>query len=122
MVSTGGAPGQGGNAGNMATGGAAGLEDGGPSASICMVNDECSWGEIPIEILKPSDCMCLYGCPYIPQNKATLMRRNQQYRMFCNPRIDGNGHLCGIDDCIALPQAACVDGMCARAPTDGGMR
>jgi len=65
--------------------------------------------------------MCLFGCPSIPMDKATLERRRQQYQAHCTPQQDGNGRQCPIDDCAAPPPIACVDGHCAAAaPTTTG--
>jgi hypothetical protein len=118
-----------GGAGGTASGGAAGTTTGGTTASggtgatsgdTCASTDDCAWGEIDREILKASDCMCLYGCPYLPQTKQTAARRLQQYGALCNPNKDGSGMSCGVDDC-ALPGAiACVSGTCKAAPGDAG--
>jgi hypothetical protein len=81
----------------------------------CTVDGDCAWGEIPKELVKASDCPCLYGCGYLPQTKATQERRAAQYAKLCNPQVDGKGQACGIDDC-AQPQALlCTAGACVAA-------
>lgn len=69
-------------------------------------------GEIAAEINSPRDCICLYGCPYLPLNTATIQRRQQQHGTHCEPSEDGQGNPCGIDDCISPPTAMCVEGRC----------
>jgi hypothetical protein len=86
----------------------------------CSSDADCTWGEISREIVMASDCPCLYGCPYLPQTKATVMRRSEQYKALCNALTNGNGQPCGIDDCAAPGAIACVDGKCQPAPHDGG--
>jgi hypothetical protein len=81
----------------------------------CQVDADCGWGEIEHEILKPEDCVCLYGCPYIPLSKETVERRAAQHKQLCKPRYDGNGELCGIDDCAEPPTAVCNAGACQAA-------
>jgi hypothetical protein len=76
------------------------------------VDADCVWGEIPNELLNASDCPCLYGCGYLPQNVATQERRAAQYSKLCNPRKDGKGNACGIDDCAAPGVLSCVSGKC----------
>jgi hypothetical protein len=79
----------------------------------CKVDSDCGWGEIKREILKKSDCVCLYGCPYIPLAKSTVTRRAAQHGDLCDPRKDGQGQLCGVDDCAQPPPIVCDDGACA---------
>jgi hypothetical protein len=113
--------------GTGSTGGTAGASAGGSTATggttstdTCATAADCTWGEIDKEILKTQDCMCLYGCPFLPQTNATAQRRQQQYTALCNPNKDGTGQTCGIDDC-ALPGAiACLAGACKAAPGDAG--
>ena len=85
----------------------------------CKVDSDCAWGEINHEILKKADCLCLYGCPYIPLAKSTVTRRASQQEKLCDPRQDGKGEPCGIDDCSQPPPIVCEDGVCA-APGDAG--
>jgi hypothetical protein len=85
----------------------------------CSVDSDCAWGEIKREILKKSDCMCLYGCPHIPLAQSTVSRRAAQHEALCDPRSDGNGDSCGIDDCATPPPIACQDGVCAAAGDAG---
>lgn len=86
--------------------------DAGPDNACTMASD-CAWGEIDHEITQRSDCICLFGCPSIPQNRATVERRQAQYRMHCDPRVDGMGDPCPVDDCIAPPPLSCTAGACA---------
>jgi len=83
----------------------------------CTTADECGWGEIDHEILSAADCICLYGCPGYPLNRTTIERRRAQYEALCDPKVDGQGHPCGIDDCIEPPPIACVGGQCALPTT-----
>ena len=95
--------------------------DAGPEPQVgepynsCQVDTDCGWGEIEHEILKPKDCVCLYGCPYIPLSKETVERRAAQHAQLCKPREDGNGELCGIDDCAEPPAVVCNAGACQSA-------
>jgi hypothetical protein len=104
--------------GATAAGGAAtvgGAESTGGSTATdksCTQDSDCTWTEISVEILKPADCMCLYGCPYIIANKATADRRSQQYLANCDSSHDGKGVLCGIDDCMMPPALRCLDDTC----------
>jgi hypothetical protein len=107
-----------GGAGTTQQGGAAGT--GMTATDICVVDDDCVWGEIPSEILQSTDCVCLYGCVYLPQTKVTAARRLDQYKALCNPATNGKGQPCGIDDCASPGSIACVDGTCKAAPRDGG--
>jgi len=91
------------------------------STDTCAVDTDCIWGEIPKEILSATDCICLYGCVYLPQTKVTAARRGDQYKALCNPLKDGKGQPCGIDDCAGPGVIACIDGACKAAPKDGGM-
>jgi hypothetical protein len=79
----------------------------------CSVAGDCGWGEIDHEILSPSDCICLFGCPYIPLSKVTVDRRTAQYNMFCTPGKDGQGNPCPVDDCAGPGPIACKAGHCA---------
>lgn len=98
------------DAGNGGTGG------GTPSdPDSCSMDSDCGFGEIDHEIRSKSDCPCLLGCPYIPQNKETLERRRAQYTALCEPRTDGQGMPCPIDDCVQMPDAVCVNGTCGGA-------
>jgi hypothetical protein len=81
----------------------------------CTVDADCGFGEIQIEIGDDDDCPCLYGCPFLPLTKATIERRQSQYEAVCDPREDGNGETCGIDDCTPAPTPACVAGKCTAA-------
>ena len=81
-----------------------------------LTESECAWGEIDHEILTRKDCTCLYGCPYIPLSKETVERRAQQHAALCNPREDGDGKLCGVDDCATPGALACNAGACEAAP------
>ncbi len=85
------------------------------STTACNVQADCAWGEIDHEILTAADCPCLYGCPYIRSNRTTVDRRRQQYAARCTPGYDGQGHACGIDDCIMPPTLLCVQGECLEA-------
>ena len=107
---SGGSSGQGGAAGTTVT-----------STDTCAVDTDCIWGEIPKEILSATDCICLYGCVYLPQTKVTASRRSDQYKALCTPGKNGNGQSCGIDDCAGPGAIACIDGACKAAPKDGGI-
>lgn len=104
--------GGGGDGGGSGTGGAAGSEP----YDACVTAADCAWGEIEHEILKASDCVCLYGCPYIPLSKETVDRRQEQHDALCTPGQDGNGNSCGVDDCAEPPVIACSNGKCVAAP------
>jgi hypothetical protein len=84
--------------------------------NACAVADDCSWGEIPHEISRREDCVCRYGCPYLPLSKATVDRRFEQHKRYCDPHKDGDGTPCGIDDCVSLGALACSAGTCVAAP------
>ncbi len=99
--------------GAAAVGGSAGTGGTVGDYAACNQDSDCAWTEISIEILKPSDCMCLYGCPYVPVNMQTAQRRAQQYSANCDARHDGKGVLCGIDDCMLPPALFCLDGTCS---------
>ena len=88
------------------------------SNGACTVDDDCTLGEIEIEITKASDCMCLYGCVYLPETKLTAARRMQQYQKFCKPDVDGQGQACGIDDCAVPGGVSCVAGSCQASNND----
>lgn len=106
-------PGSGGagGSGGEASGGTAGA-GGEPSETYCEQPSDCTWGEISHEILEPGDCVCLYGCAFLPLNKETVMRRNEQYQEHCSPSVDGQGNPCGIDDCILPPEPTCENNTC----------
>jgi hypothetical protein len=99
--------------GAAAVGGSAGTGGTTGDYAACNQDSDCAWTEISIEILKPSDCMCLYGCPYVAVNVQTAQRRAQQYSANCDSRHDGKGALCGIDDCMLPPALFCLNGTCA---------
>ena len=105
-------------AGSDATGaGGAGGAAGSPNTDTCSTDDDCTFGEIEHEITKPSECMCLYGCVYLPQTKMTAARRQAQHDRLCKPDFDGDGQPCGIDDCAVPGAVACVAGTCKAKPT-----
>jgi len=120
--------GAGGDAAGGAGGGAddAGRDAGGPDLlpppvdagppNACMVDSDCTWGEIDHEILSRADCVCLLGCPHIEQNKATTARRMAQYQALCTPGRDANGNPCPVDDCVVPPPLHCVSGAGICAP------
>jgi len=78
----------------------------------CSQNSDCSYGEIDHEILKKSDCLCLFGCASLPLNKQTISRRQSQYTALCDPQRNAQGQPCPIDDCVQLPAASCIDQVC----------
>jgi len=78
----------------------------------CNTDADCTWGEIPKELVKASDCPCLYGCGYLPQTTATRERRAAQYAKLCTPQKDGQGNACGIDDCAQPSGLMCLNGTC----------
>jgi hypothetical protein len=84
----------------------------GPPYNACKVDSDCAWGEIEHEIRSRKDCVCLYGCPYIPLSKQTAQRRAARYAEFCSSREDGNGDPCGIDDCAQPGAVVCNQGAC----------
>ena len=100
------------------SGGDAGGVDAGadPSDTECETASDCGYGEIEHEIVSKADCVCLYGCPYLPLNQATIERRKTSHAKLCDPRTDGKGQLCGVDDCVPLTAAMCVDHVCRAAP------
>ncbi|HTV17158.1 MAG TPA: hypothetical protein VMG12_00765 [Polyangiaceae bacterium] len=89
-----------------------------PVPDDCVVDADCGFGEIDHEIYRAADCPCVYGCPYVPLSTATIARRQSQYDSTCNPQRDGEGQLCGIDDCAAPPEPACIAGKCTAARDD----
>jgi hypothetical protein len=91
----------------------------GPPYNACKVDSDCAWGEIKHEILKKSDCVCLYGCPHLPLAASTVSRRAAQHEKLCASRSDGNGDPCGVDDCAMPPQIVCEDGACVAAGDAG---
>jgi hypothetical protein len=86
--------------------------------STCAVDSDCAWGEIDHEVAGPKDCVCLYGCPYIPLSKQTVERRAAQHAQRCNPQKDGSGQPCGIDDCALPPALSCQAGVCRAASSE----
>lgn len=91
----------------------AGAED------YCTMPSDCAWGEIDHEILAPTDCICLFGCPSLPQSVATRDRRAAQYADKCTPGVDGMGNPCPVDDCITPPPLTCTSNHCVVAPDAG---
>jgi hypothetical protein len=89
-----------------------------PVPDSCEVDADCGFGEIDHEVYRRADCPCLYGCPYLPLSSATIARRQRQYDMICDPRTNGAGEGCGIDDCNAPPEPACIAGRCTAVPDD----
>ena len=102
---------------DVATGGDGGSAGATPNTDTCVVDDDCTFGEIENEITKPSDCMCLYGCVYLPQTKMTAARRLAQHDRLCKPNVDGEGQACGIDDCAVPGAVVCMGGTCKAKPT-----
>jgi hypothetical protein len=87
--------------------------------SCCQKAEDCVWGEIDHEILSRTDCICLMGCPGLIQNRQTHDRRQLQYKTTCDPRFDGQGKPCPIDDCIMPPPLSCSQGTCIAARDAG---
>ncbi len=80
---------------------------------LCENADDCTFTEIADEIRGTEDCPCLFGCPYLPVNEATAMRRQAAYDAMCTPGIDGDGNDCPVDDCAPPPTAICNgDNLC----------
>jgi hypothetical protein len=104
-----------GTGGADGTGGAPGTGGAG-NDSACTTADDCAWGELGRDILGPKDCPCLYGCPSRALNKATIERRNLQYKANCRPGFNGDGVRCPIDDCIMPPPLSCTNNTCLAAP------
>jgi hypothetical protein len=105
----------GGTDGGGGADGGGGVDSGGTTdagQAMCMRNEDCVWGEIDHEITRREDCICLFGCPSIIQNVETRDRRAMQYEMFCDPRFDGMGEPCPVDDCMAPPPLFCREGVC----------
>jgi hypothetical protein len=98
--------------GSLARADAAASDGGDPSTLACVAATECTRTEIDHEIRTAADCPCLYGCPFTIVNAETANRRAAQYDLLCTPRVDGQGHACGIDDCIAPSQLACINLVC----------
>jgi hypothetical protein len=101
--------------------GASGGTGGGGSISMsgtteCETAADCGYGEIDHEIEKKSDCICLFGCPHLPLNKTTIERRGKSYQALCDPKVDGKGDRCPIDDCVQLPTPVCDNHVCRAAP------
>jgi Kazal-type serine protease inhibitor domain len=107
-----------GTAGATSNGGAAGAAG---SDRSCKLSTDCAWGEIDHEILASIDCICLFGCPSLIQNKTTVGRRQGQYASLCDPRTDGQGRPCPIDDCMMPPPLVCTQGQCAVPGPDAGV-
>jgi hypothetical protein len=129
IVATGGTAGTGGvtviggSAGTAGLGPAGGAAGAAGSDSSCAADADCAWGEIDHEITTRADCICLFGCPGLIQNKTTVARRQAHYAALCDPSTDGQGRPCPIDDCMMPPALACVKGQCAVASAaDGGTR
>jgi hypothetical protein len=80
--------------------------------ATCTVNEDCVWGEIDHEITRREDCICLFGCPSYILNRQTRDRRQEQYTEHCDPRFDGMGDPCPVDDCITPPPLFCREGVC----------
>jgi hypothetical protein len=80
--------------------------------TACDQTSDCEYGEIAHDIASKADCVCLFGCPYLPLNKQTIARRQSQYAASCSPLVDGHGQACPIDDCVQLPAPNCVDHLC----------
>jgi hypothetical protein len=110
-ASAGGNPNGGKAGGGASAGGSAGTAG---SDNACQQASDCAWGEISHEILSKADCVCLFGCPYLPQNRTTVERRRAQYNALCTPGQNGQGMPCPVDDCIDMPDLSCVNSVCAR--------
>jgi hypothetical protein len=110
------------NADGRATPDSSTPSDGGtpPQDTVCVTAADCAWGEIPHEILQPSDCICLFGCPYLPLSKTTVERRLKQHQALCDPSRDGKGQPCPVDDCITPPAIDCRAGVCSAPVKDAG--
>jgi hypothetical protein len=91
---------------------AAANDGGDPSTLACTAASDCTRTEIDHEIISPRDCPCLYGCPFVIVNVQTANRRMAQYNALCTPQVDGQGHTCGIDDCIVPAPLACIEQVC----------
>jgi hypothetical protein len=89
------------------------------SDTACTTDADCGWGEIGHEIVTPADCICLFGCPYIPLNQDTVDRRLAQHTTLCDPQHDGQGQPCPIDDCASPAPAMCIEGSCTGDPFGG---
>ena len=98
------------------SGGAPAAGSSGSDATQCETAADCAYGEIDHEILKKSDCICRFGCPYLPLSKTTIERRNASYTKLCDPAKDGQGKPCPIDDCVPLEAILCEDNTCRAAP------
>jgi len=96
--------------GASTTGGAP--STGGAAVDYCSQASDCGWGEIDHEILAPADCICLLGCPYLPLNRETIARRQDQYDELCDPMVDGSGNPCPVDECVMPPEPTCEDNAC----------
>ena len=98
--------------GSLARADAAANDGGDPSTLACTAATECTRTEIDHEILTAADCPCLYGCPFTIVNAQTASRRMAEYQARCTPGVDGQGRSCGVDDCIAPAQLACINQVC----------
>lgn len=98
--------------GSLAHADAAASDGGDPSTLACTAASDCTRTEIDHEILTAADCPCLFGCPFIIVNAETANRRMAQYSLRCTPHVDGQGHTCGIDDCIQPAPLACIEQVC----------
>jgi hypothetical protein len=111
---SGGSGGNGAGAGGENAAGSGGVS--GVDTTRCETASDCGYGEIDHEIVQKSDCLCLFGCPYIPLNKATIERRKASYAKLCDPTKDSQGKPCPIDDCVPLEAVVCDDHVCRAAP------
>jgi hypothetical protein len=105
--------------GGRSTGGSSGAGASGSVAAdstTCETASDCAYGEIDHEIVRKTDCICLFGCPSLAQNERVIARRSASYAALCDPTRDGSGNPCPIDDCVVLPAPLCVDGVCKAAP------
>lgn len=89
------------------------------TAKACTTDADCGLGEIDHEIYSRSDCLCLFGCAFLPLSKKTIERRQSEYDASCDPRLDAHGNPCPIDDCAVPPQPACMAGQCAFSQDSG---
>ena len=90
----------------------------GGGTDTCIVDDDCTFGEIDKDITMASECICLYGCVYLPVTKITAARRLQQHKKYCQAAFDGHGNPCGIDDCVVPGTVVCMAGTCQVSSTD----
>ena len=104
-----------GSGGTSTAGGTAGTGGAG-SVLTCVTPEDCTWTEIPNEILLPTDCICLLGCPHLLVNRTTAERRAAQHASLCDPWTDGQGNPCPIDECLIPPTPDCIDSVCTSEP------